>query len=549
MQEKRTEQLQPEQTLVRATPYKEIFSEAGKGLLPLVIYTVSGNAYNFLRAIYCRSTPELLRAGPLLALSYRVFGGAVQGATGAINTGIAETLGKRDPRDAGVFFWHGHTLVLIMSVPAMLGLGFAGYFWSAIGYSDVRELIDSYNFGVLPFVFLINFPNAHRMFFSSTGLYRIGLFSSLIGPLFPIATYLSVFVADFGLLGAAIVPAFYSVALITFNLSYLLRTQRQHYSLWPIRCAGTGPDLKRLLNLGVQLTAIYLAETAGVFLRTLMAGWIGRTSLVATAALTQTELMIIVISLPLSQVTNVITARAYNSHALVQRDNLIRTAKVAAGLAFALSGITFTLFLSAPDAIIRLLIEENAPEFPAILANALPLFAVSAGLQCADIARLTLTGFARGMKLQTPSTLINVLGTSGLSALLGWILSSQTELEGTLGLSLGYLAATTLTAGSLLALCIRKFPKHSLPYQEEIPEESITTTEIELTATSNGLVPLTPLSSPLENQIVPSTPHKTPSASCCHRVMRYFQFFKPKQVEESATPPSLEMDSMNFLTS
>ena len=154
------------------------------------------------------------------------------------------------------------------------------------------------------------------------------------------------------------------------------------------------PMLRETLLLGWPIAFALLAE-AGLFaISSLMLGWIGTVELAAHGIALQLASIAFMVPLGLSMAATVRVGNAYGRYDDVDLGRAGRAGFVWAGVS---ALVTASLFLVAPEPLIRLFLDDNR-DAAAIIAVGVPLLAVAGLFQLTDALQVMGAGVLRGMK-------------------------------------------------------------------------------------------------------------------------------------------------------
>lgn len=201
---------------------------------------------------------------------------------------------------------------------------------------------------------------------------------------------------ELGILGAAIssiVVQFVEAALLIAYAAWLpdLRRFRLFQRLWR-------PDweaLRAVARLGVPVGLTALAES-GLFQATaLMMGWFGTVPLAAHGIAMQCAMITFMVHMGLSSAATVRAGRAYGAG---DAADLRMGALVAQCMSLGFGVVVVIAFLTIPDHLVGLFLDETKPEAMQILAVGVSLLAVAGLFQLFDATQVMALGLLRGVQ-------------------------------------------------------------------------------------------------------------------------------------------------------
>ena len=203
--------------------------------------------------------------------------------------------------------------------------------------------------------------------------------------------------------------------------------------------------MRAVFRLGWPIGVTGLAES-GLFSATaLMMGWIGTVELAAHGITMEVAALSFMVHLGLS---NAATVRAGRADGAGDVQGLRDGAKVAIALSLLFGLSMVALFLTLPEPIIALFLDETKPRSGEIIAFGVKLLAMAALFQLADAMQVMALGLLRAIKDTRVPMLAAAFSYWGIGIPAGYFLAFKTGLGGVglwFGLVIGLLfAAVTM---------------------------------------------------------------------------------------------------------
>ncbi|MEV8466516.1 MATE family efflux transporter [Fluviibacterium sp. DFM31] len=202
--------------------------------------------------------------------------------------------------------------------------------------------------------------------------------------------------------------------------------------------------LRQVFRIGVPIGLTSLAEVGLFSFASVLMGWISAEALAAHGIALQCATATFMVHLGLSQAATVRAGRAYGRRDV---DLLVGGAKAAFALSAVAAIVTVVVFLTLPEPLIRLFLDPDDPQLPAIVAIGVGLLAAAAIFQVTDAAQVMALGLLRGVQDTRVPMIYAAVSYWGVGAPVAWILGFHTGLGGVgiwLGLALGLTMAGIL---------------------------------------------------------------------------------------------------------
>jgi MATE family multidrug resistance protein len=153
--------------------------------------------------------------------------------------------------------------------------------------------------------------------------------------------------------------------------------------------------LARVFLLGWPIGLTALSEVGLFAASAVMMGWLGTVPLAAHGIAVQLAAITFMVHLGLS---NVATIRAGNAFGRHDPGNMERGARVVTGLSLLFAVSTIALYLTLPEPLLSLFMQDNEPLRPEILSIGVGLLAMAALFQLVDGAQVIALGLLRGVQ-------------------------------------------------------------------------------------------------------------------------------------------------------
>lgn len=325
---------------------------------------------------------------------------AVSGFAWAALPLIAEAAEKKDDqqvrRVTRMSFW----LVTAFGVLCIVPLWFARPVLMAAGQEpEIAQLGQDYLriacWGIFPQLWIMTLKSY------LSALERTGIVLWVtVSAIFPniAINYLLIFgnfgAPELGVRGAAVATLLVGIGTFLAMLIYALAQFPQHTLLQRI----WRPDpqiILRVFKLGWPIAITSVSE-AGLFTASaLLMGIIGTVELATHGIVLNIASLTFVVHLGISQAATVRAGRALGRVSLL---DLRQAGTVATALSLGFVLITVTMFIGAPETLIRAFLEPSEAEFEAVLAMGVFLLAMAALFQLVDAAQVIALGLLRGVQ-------------------------------------------------------------------------------------------------------------------------------------------------------
>ena len=153
--------------------------------------------------------------------------------------------------------------------------------------------------------------------------------------------------------------------------------------------------LARVFLLGWPIGLTALSEVGLFAASAVMMGWLGTVPLAAHGIAVQLAAITFMVHLGLS---NVATIRAGNAFGRHDPGNMERGARVVTGLSLLFAVSTIALYLTLPEPLLSLFMQDDEPLRPEILSIGVGLLAMAALFQLVDGAQVIALGLLRGVQ-------------------------------------------------------------------------------------------------------------------------------------------------------
>jgi MATE family multidrug resistance protein len=153
--------------------------------------------------------------------------------------------------------------------------------------------------------------------------------------------------------------------------------------------------MREVFRLGWPISLTVIAEVGMFAASSLMMGWIGTIELAAHGIALQLASLVFMVPLGLSSAATVRVGQAY---ALSDRANMMRATWAATMLAGGVAVTSATVFLTVPEPLIRLFLEEGDSDAAAVTAFAVSFLAVAAAFQLVDMGQVIAAAALRGLR-------------------------------------------------------------------------------------------------------------------------------------------------------
>ncbi|MEZ5888092.1 MAG: MATE family efflux transporter [Paracoccaceae bacterium] len=203
----------------------------------------------------------------------------------------------------------------------------------------------------------------------------------------------------------------------------------------------------RVLRLGVPIGLTGLAESCLFVAASVMMGWIGTVELAAHGIAMEVAALAFMVHLGLSNAATVRVGRAEGEgDPQSMRDSALTATVLSAGFAF----LMIALFLSAPEWLVGLFLDESKQEAGAILSFGVKLLAMAALFQLFDAMQVIGLGLLRGVQDTRAPMLIAALSYWVIGVPVSYLIAFPGGYGGT-GLWFGLAVGLAVAAALLMA--------------------------------------------------------------------------------------------------
>ena len=155
------------------------------------------------------------------------------------------------------------------------------------------------------------------------------------------------------------------------------------------------PVLGALLKLGLPISLTIIAEVMMFQFASIMAGWIGVVPLAAHSIVMQLISFSFMVPLGLASAATIRVGQAIGGG---NYGDANRAARAALYTAVGAAAVTIAIFLTVPEALIRIFLASSDPLLGPTLAAAIPLLVIAAAFNLFDGAQAIAAGNLRGLK-------------------------------------------------------------------------------------------------------------------------------------------------------
>ncbi len=249
---------------------------------------------------------------------------------------------------------------------------------------------------------------------------------------------------ELGVRGAAIASLI--VQIVTFAVLAVyaaLQPALRRYHLFQRFWRPDWHAMGQVFRLGWPIGVTGLAESGLFQASALMMGWIGTVELAAHGIAMEVAALAFMVHLGLS---NAATVRAGRAEGAGDAQGLRDGARVAIALSFGFGVLMVTLFLTAPDQIISLFLDETKDQTADIIAFGTKLLALAALFQLADAMQVMALGLLRGIRDTRVPMIAAAVSYWMIGVPCSYMLAFKAGLGGVglwLGLTIGLVAAAS----------------------------------------------------------------------------------------------------------
>ena len=200
---------------------------------------------------------------------------------------------------------------------------------------------------------------------------------------------------ELGIEGAALSTLAGTLVILVFFVWHAQRYFPQHElfkNIWKPDVAS----LRRIFTLGLPIGLTYLAESGLFSGVTIMVGWIGEIEVASHGIAMQIMAITFMVHLGISQIATTLIGNAYGREDSLEVLRRIGICAISMSSAFAF--IIIVVFLSVPESLLSLFIDNSNPDSVAILSIGVSLMIIAACFQLTDGLQAVGLGLLRGMQ-------------------------------------------------------------------------------------------------------------------------------------------------------
>ncbi len=200
---------------------------------------------------------------------------------------------------------------------------------------------------------------------------------------------------ELGIEGAALSTLAGTLVILIFFVWHAQRYFPQHElfkNIWKPDVAA----LRRIFTLGLPIGLTYLAESGLFSGVTIMVGWIGEIEVASHGIAMQIMAITFMVHLGISQIATTLIGNAYGREDSLEVLRRIGICAISMSSAFAF--IIIVVFLSVPESLLSLFIDNSSPDSVAILSIGVSLMIIAACFQLTDGLQAVGLGLLRGMQ-------------------------------------------------------------------------------------------------------------------------------------------------------
>lgn len=200
---------------------------------------------------------------------------------------------------------------------------------------------------------------------------------------------------ELGIEGAALSTLAGTLVILIFFVWHAQRYFPQHElfkNIWKPDVAA----LRRIFTLGLPIGLTYLAESGLFSGVTIMVGWIGEIEVASHGIAMQIMAITFMVHLGLSQIATTLIGNAYGREDSLEVLRRIGICAISMSSAFAF--MIIIVFLSVPESLLSLFIDNSDPDSVAILSIGVSLMIIAACFQLTDGLQAVGLGLLRGMQ-------------------------------------------------------------------------------------------------------------------------------------------------------
>lgn len=372
----------------------------------------------------------------------------------AASAGSGDERGIRRATRMGLWLSLGFALLsmplMIWSVPILQLLGQS---------EELAEMAGAYlriaGWGLIPALLVMTL----KSYLAALERTQIVFWMTLVGALVnAAANYLLIFgnfgLPELGLRGAAVASVVTQLVTLV-GVVFYARAALPEHSLFQRLWVADFEMLSRVFRLGTPIGLTGLSEVSLFATSALMMGWLGTVPLAAHGIAIQLASATFMVHLGLS---NAATIRAGNAFGRGDRQHMARGAIVVSAASLVIAIFASILFLAAPEPLLSLFLDPDAPARPEIIALGVGLLAMAALFQLVDGMQVIALGLLRGVQDTTVPMIMAAISYWAVGLSTSYVLGFSLGLGG-IGVWLGLVLG--LSAAALLLML--RFWRHALP--------------------------------------------------------------------------------------
>lgn len=372
----------------------------------------------------------------------------------AASAGSGDERGIRRATRMGLWLSLGFALLsmplMIWSVPILQLLGQS---------EELAEMAGAYlriaGWGLIPALLVMTL----KSYLAALERTQIVFWMTLVGALVnAAANYLLIFgnfgLPELGLRGAAVASVVTQLVTLV-GVVFYARAALPEHSLFQRLWVADFEMLSRVFRLGTPIGLTGLSEVSLFATSALMMGWLGTVPLAAHGIAIQLASATFMVHLGLS---NAATIRAGNAFGRGDRQHMARGAIVVSAASLVIAIFASILFLAAPEPLLSLFLDPDAPARPEIIALGVGLLAMAALFQLVDGMQVIALGLLRGVQDTTVPMIMAAISYWAVGLSTSYVLGFSVGLGG-IGVWLGLVLG--LSAAALLLML--RFWRHALP--------------------------------------------------------------------------------------
>lgn len=260
---------------------------------------------------------------------------------------------------------------------------------------------------------------------------------------------------ELGIRGAAIASvATQAVGLV--GVTAYARLALPHHAVFQRLWRPDWQMLRQVFRLGWPIGLTSLSEVGLFAASAVMIGWLGTVPLAAHGIAMQLASITFMIHMGLSNVATIRVGNAYGRH---DPAHMEKGAVVVTALSLAFAAATIVLFVTLPEPLISIFMQDDEPQRPQILAIGTGLLAMAALFQLVDGAQVIALGLLRGVQDTRVPMICAALSYWGVGIPCSYLFGFVLEMGGIgvwLGLVVGLGVASVLLSARFWRVALRK---------------------------------------------------------------------------------------------